>query len=213
MEPFDTCTGCKHAIFQNMKHLSRRWVALLLLQFCKSCNLFSAFWVICQICTCTLFRSRLLFFDLGLTAHSISTASRIMGLQRFGRGPTASSMTVRACYEGIISAYHPLLVYLGSFNLFLRVRILFSRGRIHSWHILESDNFDCGDWLLYVMVCPRGGSGRGIVHGRVSWLHPVYIRYFWQTSDLYPHRNIGGRNLTRRRCEGGHQGAKRGTEI
>jgi len=30
-----------------------------------------------------------------------------------------------------------------------------------------SDDFNCGDWLLHVMVCPRTGSGRGITHGRV----------------------------------------------
>ncbi|TFK76835.1 Thioesterase/thiol ester dehydrase-isomerase [Pluteus cervinus] len=30
-----------------------------------------------------------------------------------------------------------------------------------------SDHFHCGDWLLYVMRCPRAGSGRGVVHGRM----------------------------------------------
>jgi len=30
-----------------------------------------------------------------------------------------------------------------------------------------SDDFDAGNWLLYEMDCPRGGSGRGIVHGRM----------------------------------------------
>jgi len=30
-----------------------------------------------------------------------------------------------------------------------------------------SNDFDAGDWLLYEMDCPRGGSGRGIVHGRM----------------------------------------------
>jgi len=29
------------------------------------------------------------------------------------------------------------------------------------------DEFDCGDWLLYVVEAPRAGSGRGIVHGRL----------------------------------------------
>jgi len=28
------------------------------------------------------------------------------------------------------------------------------------------DNFDCGDWLLYVVESPRAGSGRSVVHGR-----------------------------------------------
>jgi hypothetical protein len=50
-----------------------------------------------------------------------------------------------------------------------------------------SDNFDCADWLLYTVrvlllyvfddfltvvvqiVSPRMGSGRGVVHGRVSY--------------------------------------------
>ncbi|KII93408.1 hypothetical protein PLICRDRAFT_87787 [Plicaturopsis crispa FD-325 SS-3] len=29
------------------------------------------------------------------------------------------------------------------------------------------DDFDCGDWILYHIVSPRAGSGRGVVHGRV----------------------------------------------
>lgn len=29
------------------------------------------------------------------------------------------------------------------------------------------NNFNCGDWLLYVISCPRAGSGRAIVHGRM----------------------------------------------
>ncbi|KAF8922287.1 thioesterase-like superfamily-domain-containing protein [Mucidula mucida] len=29
------------------------------------------------------------------------------------------------------------------------------------------DNFDCGDWLLYVMECPRTASGRGIARGQL----------------------------------------------
>ncbi|KNZ74168.1 Acyl-coenzyme A thioesterase 8 [Termitomyces sp. J132] len=30
-----------------------------------------------------------------------------------------------------------------------------------------NDDFDCGDWLLYVVSSPRSGSGRGVVHGRM----------------------------------------------
>jgi len=30
-----------------------------------------------------------------------------------------------------------------------------------------SNDFDAGDWLLYEMDCPRAGSGRSIVHGRM----------------------------------------------
>ncbi|KAF8624897.1 hypothetical protein AX15_005765 [Amanita polypyramis BW_CC] len=30
-----------------------------------------------------------------------------------------------------------------------------------------SNDFDCGDWMLYVMESPRIGSGRGVVHGRL----------------------------------------------
>lgn len=30
-----------------------------------------------------------------------------------------------------------------------------------------SNDFDAGDWLLYETDCPRVGSGRGIVHGRM----------------------------------------------
>ncbi|KAL4243190.1 C/M/P thioester hydrolase family protein [Abortiporus biennis] len=29
------------------------------------------------------------------------------------------------------------------------------------------DNFDCGDWILYVVSSSRIGSGRGVVHGRM----------------------------------------------
>ncbi|CAK5264763.1 unnamed protein product [Mycena citricolor] len=31
----------------------------------------------------------------------------------------------------------------------------------------RSDSFHCGDWLLYVMTCPRAASGRGAVYGQV----------------------------------------------
>ncbi|KAF9243880.1 hypothetical protein BU15DRAFT_42824 [Melanogaster broomeanus] len=34
---------------------------------------------------------------------------------------------------------------------------------------LNFDNFCCEDGLLYVVVCPRAGDGRGVVHGRVSF--------------------------------------------
>uniref|UniRef100_A0A8H7YAV0 Uncharacterized protein n=1 Tax=Psilocybe cubensis TaxID=181762 RepID=A0A8H7YAV0_PSICU len=30
-----------------------------------------------------------------------------------------------------------------------------------------NNDFDAGDWLLYEIDCPRGGSGRAIVHGRM----------------------------------------------
>lgn len=30
-----------------------------------------------------------------------------------------------------------------------------------------SDDFHCGDWLLYVMNSPRTGTGRGVVHGKI----------------------------------------------
>jgi len=30
-----------------------------------------------------------------------------------------------------------------------------------------NDTFDCSDWLLYVVISPRTGSGRGVVHGRM----------------------------------------------
>lgn len=30
-----------------------------------------------------------------------------------------------------------------------------------------SDDFDCGDWLLYVMTCPRAASGRAVMHGQI----------------------------------------------
>ncbi|TFK41346.1 thioesterase-like superfamily-domain-containing protein [Crucibulum laeve] len=63
----------------------------------------------------------------------ISSASRIMGLKRFGKGPDVISM------HSTID--HSIYFY--------------------------NDDFDCGDWILYVMICPRAGSGRGVVHGRM----------------------------------------------
>jgi acyl-CoA thioesterase II len=36
----------------------------------------------------------------------------------------------------------------------------------HSIYFYD-DNFDCGDWLLYVMTSPRTASGRGVVQGRL----------------------------------------------
>ncbi|KAF9459455.1 HotDog domain-containing protein [Collybia nuda] len=65
--------------------------------------------------------------------YFISTASRIMGLKRFGKGPKSTSMTS--------TLDHTIYFY--------------------------NDDFDCGDWLLHVMVSPRTGSGRGVVHGRM----------------------------------------------
>jgi len=32
-------------------------------------------------------------------------------------------------------------------------------------------DFNCGDWLLYEMECPRIGSGRAVVHGRLFSRH------------------------------------------
>lgn len=63
----------------------------------------------------------------------ISSASKIMGLKRFGKGPDSVSMTS--------TLDHSIYFY--------------------------NDDFDCGDWLLHVIVTPRTGSGRGVVHGRM----------------------------------------------
>jgi len=63
----------------------------------------------------------------------ISSASKIMGLKRFGKGPDTVSMTS--------TLDHTIYFY--------------------------NDDFDCGDWLLHVIVSPRTGSGRGVVHGRM----------------------------------------------
>ncbi|KAF8898391.1 thioesterase-like superfamily-domain-containing protein [Infundibulicybe gibba] len=65
--------------------------------------------------------------------YLISSASRILGLKRYGRGPGTVSMTS--------SIDHSIYFY--------------------------NNSFDCGDWLLHVMVSPRTGSGRGMVHGRM----------------------------------------------
>jgi acyl-CoA thioesterase II len=63
----------------------------------------------------------------------ISTAPRIMGLKRIGRG--ADSLSMNSTLDHSIWFYN--------------------------------NDFDAGDWLLYEMDCPRAGSGRGIVHGRM----------------------------------------------
>jgi acyl-CoA thioesterase II len=36
----------------------------------------------------------------------------------------------------------------------------------HSMYFYD-DNFDCGEWLLYVVTSPRTASGRGVVQGRL----------------------------------------------
>jgi len=36
----------------------------------------------------------------------------------------------------------------------------------HSIYFYDN-TFNCGDWLLYVMVSPRTGSGRGVLHGQL----------------------------------------------
>ena len=36
----------------------------------------------------------------------------------------------------------------------------------HSLYFYDHD-FDHGDWMLYVMISPALGMGRGIVHGRI----------------------------------------------
>jgi len=65
--------------------------------------------------------------------YFISSASRIMGLKRSGKGPDSLSMSS--------TLDHSIYFY--------------------------NDDFDCGDWLLYVISSPRAGSGRGVVHGRM----------------------------------------------
>lgn len=36
----------------------------------------------------------------------------------------------------------------------------------HSLYFYNND-FDTGDWMLYVMMCPRAEAARGFVHGRI----------------------------------------------
>ncbi|KAG8727520.1 hypothetical protein FRC12_022338 [Ceratobasidium sp. 428] len=37
----------------------------------------------------------------------------------------------------------------------------------HSVWFYDTNDVDCTEWMLFVMVCPVAGMGRGIVHGRI----------------------------------------------
>ncbi|KAF9270062.1 Thioesterase/thiol ester dehydrase-isomerase [Marasmius fiardii PR-910] len=65
--------------------------------------------------------------------YFIGSASRIMGLKRYSKGPDAYGMSS--------TLDHSVYYY--------------------------SDDFDCGDWLLYVMTSPRAASGRAVMHGQI----------------------------------------------
>jgi len=51
-----------------------------------------------------------------------------------------------------------------------------------------SDDFDCGDWLLYVMESPRAGSGRGIMHGRLFTRDGVLVAVTSQEAVIRANR-------------------------
>lgn len=53
----------------------------------------------------------------------------------------------------------------------------------HSIYFYD-DNFDCGDWLLYVISCPRASSGRAVVHGRMYSTDGVLIAAMSQEGVL-----------------------------
>jgi len=44
--------------------------------------------------------------------------------------------------------------------------------------------FDCGDWLLYVMQSPRVGFGRGVVHGRIYTQAGVLVAVITQEAVM-----------------------------
>ncbi|KIJ68656.1 hypothetical protein HYDPIDRAFT_82474 [Hydnomerulius pinastri MD-312] len=69
----------------------------------------------------------------------ITVAADTLKLKRYTRGPDALAMSVSLS---------------NSYQLFRLTSV------IH-------DDFRCEDGLLYVIVCPSGGDGRGIVHGRI----------------------------------------------
>ncbi|KAI0762648.1 thioesterase-like superfamily-domain-containing protein [Fomes fomentarius] len=48
---------------------------------------------------------------------------------------------------------------------FLRVRATYMSQLLMLTH--HSDNFDCGDWILYVIISERAASGRASLHGRM----------------------------------------------
>lgn len=135
---------------------------------------------------------------------SISSASKILGLKRGGRGSDAVGMVVSDCLFSSIHASWSNSTSqrwtiqsgsIGELNASLPItKFHFPQPTLSS---ILSDDFHCGDWLLYVVSLattfskesetharfaflprwqidsPRTGSGRGVVHGRVR--PPLHI--------------------------------------
>jgi hypothetical protein len=77
---------------------------------------------------------------------------------------------VRSCVAACVLTLTVILMHAvepRSFNILLRVRPYISASKMLILTDVRSDNFDCGDWLLYVIASPRTGSGRGVSFGRV----------------------------------------------
>ncbi|KAJ7213867.1 thioesterase-like superfamily-domain-containing protein [Mycena pura] len=72
--------------------------------------------------------------------HVLRTAALILGLESLGNSPNATGNSSDATATKVTID--------------------------HSIHFYD-DDFDCGDWLLYVMVSPRAASGRAIVYGQL----------------------------------------------
>ncbi|KAJ3510310.1 hypothetical protein NLJ89_g4754 [Agrocybe chaxingu] len=84
--------------------------------------------------------------------HFISTASRIMGLRRGGKG--AESLAMLSTLDHSIWFYRRVL------------QVLSYKFASLTYYPFSND-FHAGDWLLYEIDCPRAASGRAIVHGRM----------------------------------------------
>ncbi|KIY53192.1 Thioesterase/thiol ester dehydrase-isomerase [Fistulina hepatica ATCC 64428] len=84
--------------------------------------------------------------------------------------PVACGAMYQKCVLGYMSDLHLLPVAWRTMGMERGERgpntISMSSTLDHSIYYY-SDNFDCGEWMLYVMTCPRTGSGRGVVHGQV----------------------------------------------
>jgi len=64
-----------------------------------------------------------------------------------------------------------------------------------------SDDFDCGDWILYEMRSPQAGSGRGVVFGRM----------FTREGTLIAH--VSQEGVVRARIHGPDDGNKQTSKL
>ncbi|KAF9014982.1 thioesterase-like superfamily-domain-containing protein [Cyathus striatus] len=79
-----------------------------------------------------------------------------------------------APFQKCILSYISDILFIGTASRTMGMKRVGKGPNVRSMHstidhsiYFYTDDFDCGDWLLYVIACPRAGSGRGVVHGRM----------------------------------------------